>query len=490
MTALVEHDKFNPWGRVWWGGTPKGWADNIHTTRSGICLTKENYVGYFFGVDISAEVLAQGMLLARCAYGVHLDMNPGLAGFEFYNVQPATTWQPLGRKLQEDWEYEGTFKELPEFKYRARRMIKGMQEMNFPQYIHRDGRDFFYLTERPVLPGPELPAPIVASGGAKEAGEGAWRVKGLPQHGFPYALAIAWTRPDPSRPTLHVRAVRVDPRTVVPAGAPGTNAETPTVVSFIGLREGASAQGGAAPAPSSAKNAHDLVEKPELHAWFASGVFLIEKNAPSEDATPLAAGVSATSPFAKKARAAVGIQDEDGMLEWIELAPDVTPDASTAQLLDKLLEKAGCSSRMLILGDTRPYLGGTLDLAGETTAVPAGPAATVSRLVRGSAPGAHLAFESTPIVPPAVWQPLQSQRVRYFRKAAKAKPAATAADANAPAPTSEPSSESNATPSQAPAPHALPHAPPATSATHASAPPPAHPAPPKPAPAASATHKP
>src|SRR5258706_3943705 len=208
MTALVERDKFNPWGRVWWGGTPKGWADNIHTTRSGICLTKENYVGYFFGVDISAEVLAQSMITARCAYGMHLDMNPGLAGFEFYNVEPAANWKPLGRKLQEDWEYEGTFKELPEFKYRARRMIKGMMHMNFPQYIHRDGRDFFYLTQRPVLPGPELATPITP----KEAGEGAWRGKGLPQHGFPYPLPVAWTRPDAPKPTLPVRPMPVDPR--------------------------------------------------------------------------------------------------------------------------------------------------------------------------------------------------------------------------------------------------------------------------------------
>ncbi len=157
LTALIDHGEFNPWKREWWGGTPKGWKDNIHTTRSGICLTKENFVGYFYGVDISADVLAQGMLLAHCEYGVHLDMNPGLAGFEFYDVQPAKGWAPLGRKLQEDWEFEGTIKEIPEFDFRARRMIKGMRHMNFPQYIQRDGRDFFYLTQRPVLPGAELP---------------------------------------------------------------------------------------------------------------------------------------------------------------------------------------------------------------------------------------------------------------------------------------------------------------------------------------------
>src|SRR5260221_5436699 len=142
------------------------------------------------------EPLGRAMLVARCTIGMHLDMNPGLAGFEFYNVQPATNWQPLGRPLQADWEYEGTVKELEQFKFRARRMVKSMGHMLFPRYVHKDGRDFFYLTSRAVLPGPTAPGL-----------EGdAWRVKGLPQHGYPYALALgAFDK---------LRVVRIDPRTV------------------------------------------------------------------------------------------------------------------------------------------------------------------------------------------------------------------------------------------------------------------------------------
>jgi hypothetical protein len=411
LTALVQGDKFNPYGRTWWGGTPKGWADNIHTTRSGVCITKDDFVGYFYGVDISAEVLAQAMLIGHCAYGVHLDMNPGLAGFEFYNVAPANTWTPLGRPIQGDWEYEGTFRELPEFKFRARRMIRGMQQQNFPQYIHRDNRDFFYLTQRPVLPGADLPTPAAP----KQAGEGAWRTKGLPQHGFPYAMAIAWTRPDAAHPDVKVHAVRVDPRTVRPAGSAGTTAETPTVISFVG--------GGKAPHAG------------ELGLWLGNGVFLIGA-APPEDsaaahqpASPVAAGVPLASPAAATARVAVGVHDEDGMLEWAELFPDVHADAKTAQILDRLLERSGCSMRMLVPGgEARALLGGTLDPNGE----PGTPAGTIStaRLVRGAPPGAHLIFETTPVVVPAIWQPLQSQRVRYFRRPTKEKPP----DAGAPAP--------------------------------------------------------
>jgi hypothetical protein len=394
LTALVQDDKFNPYGRVWWGGTPKGWADNIHTTRSGTCITKDDFVGYFWGADLSAEVLAAAMLGARCAYGVHLDMNPGLAGFEFYNVQTASSFKALGRPIQADWEYEGMFRELPEFKFRARRMIKGMQQQNFPQYIHRDGRDFFYLTQRPVLPGAELPAPATP----KRPDEGQWRVKGLPQHGFPYAMAIASTRPDPTRPDIRVRALRLDPRTVRPAGSAGTSAETPTVVSFLG--------GGKPPRSG------------EVGLWLASGMFTIGAAPETKDAVPLAQGVPLATPAAKSARIGVGVHDEDGMVEWIELAPDVRADDTTAKILDKHLESAGCSMRMLVTGEARALLGGTLDIAGDPAAPPSANLG-LARLVRGAPPGAHLAFADTPVVPPAVWQPLQNQRVRYFRKPPK-----------------------------------------------------------------------
>ena len=114
------------------------------------------------------------------------------------------------------------------------------------------------------------------------------------------------------------------------------------------------------------------------------------------------------------------------MLEWVELAPETQADEKTAQIMDRLLEKAGCSVRMLVPGEARALLGGTLDIAGDPARPPAGP---VARLVRGAPPGAHQIFTESAIVPPNVWQPLQNQRVRYFRKAA----AKGASDAGAPA---------------------------------------------------------
>lgn len=389
LTALVQNDKFNPWGRAWWGGTPIGWYDNIHTTRSGVCLTKENYVGYFYGIDIAPNVLADGMLAARCAFGVHLDMNPGLAGFEFYNVQPRSSFVPLGRPLQSDWEYEGTIKELPEFLFRARRMMKSMQHMNFPQYIHRDGRDFFYLTARYVLPGADVPAPS-----PRAPDEGKFRVKGLPQHGFPYALAIAESR-IPQAPDVRVRVIRVDPRAVTAKRK--DDAQGKPVVLTVGR----------------VPPKEPLREDSDLALFHTGHVFIVAKqSAPPEGATLIARGTLDTGENAARAQVAVGVGDEDGMLQWVELAPGIAPSAATARAMGELLGSLGCTSRMWLLPGTRAALGGTLDSAGQTFAPP--PADAV--LVRADAPGAHPMFADTPIVGQEVWSPLQAARVRYFKK--------------------------------------------------------------------------
>jgi hypothetical protein len=90
--------------------------------------------------------------------------------------------------------------------------------------------------------------------------------------------------------------------------------------------------------------------------------------------------------------------------------------------MDALLDRLGCSARMAIGGDARALLGGTLDARGNP--LPNPPPAT-SRLMRIAAPDAHALFPDTPIVPVAVWQPLQAKRVRYFPKP----PAAVAAGA-------------------------------------------------------------
>jgi hypothetical protein len=404
LTALVQGGKYNPWGRTWWGGTPPGWADHVHSTRSAICLTSDGFVGYFYSASISADVLADGMIAARCSFGIHLDMNPGHAGFEFYDVAPASQLKPLGRPLQPSWEAEGEVPELPGYAFRARRMIRGMGHMLFPRYIHRESRDFFYLTTRALLPGPPVPAV-----GARAPGEGLWQTKGLPQHGFPYAVATSWVRLDAAPPDAprDVKAylLRVDPRTLAaapPADAAPADPDA-TVVAWT-----ASARG-------------------SVVLWHSERAFVVSERSPEPGATALLGGHPLDDPRASAARAAAGIEDEDGMLVWVELAGDVRATKATAAAMDALLARMGCSTRIGIPGEAHALLGERADIAGH----PAAPAdSVVARLVRAVAPGARAIFTDTPIVPASVWQPLQAKRVRYFYRPA---PASSSAASAAPA---------------------------------------------------------
>ena len=400
MTFMVQDDRYNPWGRAWWGGVPPGWHDAIHTTRSGLCLTKEGYVAYLFGHDIGPEPLGRAMLAARCEMGMHLDMNPGLAGFEFYNVQPAQSFKPLGRPLQPDWEYEGTMKELPEFKFRSRRMTRSMGHILFPRYVGRDARDFFYLTTRMVLPG----API----------EGAtpFRVKGLPQHGFPYATAISSLPLGGKR----VRIMRLDPRAVVPVAIAEEDKGNTVVVLGRPARK--------------SRDAGVPVETGDRKLWLGDHIFTIDKTARGSELAAVGAPPAL-------ARGAVGIGDEDGILQWIELLPEDAPSAETSEAMLKLLAGIGCSQRGLVSGELRAFLGGTVDVGGE----PAIPGQVTARLVRSASPAAREIFPDTAIVPQAVWQPLQSQRVKWRPTLAPPdKPAASASASASGVPSAPPTS--------------------------------------------------
>ena len=92
---------------------------------------------------------------------------------------------------------------------------------------------------------------------------------------------------------------------------------------------------------------------------------------------------------------------------------------------------------MLVVDGTRPVLGGAMDLRGE----PARADAAAVRLVRAPSPGARAYFEGTALVGPDVWLPLQSQRVRYFKKGAAG--AAASAPSQAPTPAPPPPAPSN-----------------------------------------------
>ncbi|MCL4751264.1 MAG: hypothetical protein KJ015_13920 [Myxococcales bacterium] len=389
MTPLVMDGTINPYKRNWWGGVPPGWTDESRTTRSAICQTKEGFVAYFYGASIDADHLALAMQRVRCVYGIHLDMNPGHTGFEFYRAAPANELPSLGRKLDAQWEAEGDVRDMPGWRFMGRRMLRYMGLMNFPRYIQRESRDFFYLTLKHLVPGAKL-APRVTPA---EPGEGEWKVKGLPQHGWPYAVATTWLRAEPSRPDTKLTILKLDPKAVRPEKP--SEADPQVVIAFPRAGE----------------------QGPGL--WLGPAGFAVGPTGP-DGAVAVARGLSTRGP---DALAALGI-DGAGMLAYVEVTSgrDATRDG---ELLDSVLDSLGAKPRLYLSKPLGLALGGDRDLGGR--ALTAGPDAL--RLVRRPSPGATRIFPDTPVVPVNVWYPLQAKRVRYFPKPKKEESEAGGAEA-------------------------------------------------------------
>lgn len=366
MTVMVLDEKFNPYGRTWWGGTPADWEDDTHTVRTGICLTKENFVGYFYGQDISPQALARAMIQARCSFGIALDMNAGHSGLEYYKIAPKSELPPLDRPLRRDWEREGEVKGLEDWNFRARRLVRGMGLMYFPRYIRRgEGRDYFYLTLRHVLPGPPL-------------GDTEWQVKGLPQGGFPYAIAATSV----TLGDVKARVVKLDPR-MIRSGGPG--AGTGAVVALVD------------PLP---------INDGDLQVWQSPSAFSVAEKAPVAEAVRIAGGPALKS---GAVRAAIAVQQDEGMLLYVE-AESAVPAAELASLLQKL----GAGPAVGLEAPWPVALGGDTSVTGQGIRIPE--ASRLVRLLRHAGPGAKKIFEDTPIVKFEKWYPLQSRRIRYFKK--------------------------------------------------------------------------
>ncbi|MBK8997570.1 MAG: hypothetical protein IPM35_17720 [Myxococcales bacterium] len=384
MTPLVMDGTINPYKRNWWGGVPPGWTDESRTTRSAICQTKEGFVAYFYGASIDADHLALAMQRVRCVYGIHLDMNPGHTGFEFYRAAPANELPSLGRKLDAQWEAEGDVRDMPGWRFMGRRMLRYMGLMNFPRYIQRESRDFFYLTLKHLVPGAKL-APRVTPA---EPGEGEWKVKGLPQHGWPYAVATTWLRAEPSRPDTKLTILKLDPKAVRPEKP--SEADPQVVIAFPRAGE----------------------QGPGL--WLGPAGFAVGPTGP-DGAVAVARGLSTRGP---DALAALGI-DGAGMLAYVEVTSgrDATRDG---ELLDSVLDSLGAKPR-LYLSSRSAWRSGAI----ATSAVaPSRRVRTRSGWCGGLRRGPRI-FPDTPVVPVNVWYPLQAKRVRYFpsRKRMRARPA-------------------------------------------------------------------
>jgi hypothetical protein len=386
MTPLVAGEAINPYKRHWWGGVPPGWTEESRTVRSAVCGTREGFVGYFYGASVDPDVLALAMQRARCRYGVHLDMNPGHTGFEFYRVARSGTLPKTKRPLEEVWQARGMVPDAPGWEFMSRRMIKFMALMNFPRYVNTEARDFFYLTLRHLLPGE--PAPTVFP--EREDGEGAWRTHGLPQYGWPHAVATTNVRPDLQRPATRAGLIKIDPKLVRLERTDDVDPQR--IVEFrFALGKGPSA------------------------LWLSpTRGFSIGPEPSEPTASKITAGMPTSAAETQRAQAAVGI-DDAGMLIYARITEGPDPRRDGA-LLRQLLEQLRCEQVLLL---PRP-LGASLgdrslgdrgeDRGGREDAASAAPSTTRVTLVRAEGPGLRSIFPNTPIVGPKTWAPLQQRR--------------------------------------------------------------------------------
>jgi hypothetical protein len=210
-------------------------------------------------------------------------------------------------------------------------------------------------------------------------------VQGLPQYGWPFAVAKTTLRPDPTRLDTHVGIIRVDPKFLrVAQGA------EPNVKRVLDI-------------------AQPLGEGIGKAALYHDGSHFLIASVPPAGATLITRGFAGAEAIASSATSAMGI-DADGMLLFVRFTSGARPGGEGALLAD-LLKHLGCTSSLFFL---RP-LG--LTLADQHDAGPAdagaGTAASGVTLVRADGPGARRLFPDTPVVLPTKWAPLQQKRVRY-----------------------------------------------------------------------------
>ncbi len=159
LAPLLEDGRDNPLGNEYWGWAVRRYRERIYIVRSGLCLTREGYGAYFWGKAVSLGSLTRAMRMARCVYGMQMDINYTNASLELYRVwevgrggpRPPRRF-PVGHKRVVRGMVPGSRR----YAFEARNWLPGMYLSPFPRYIRVNWRDFGYLALRPILPGPDV----------------------------------------------------------------------------------------------------------------------------------------------------------------------------------------------------------------------------------------------------------------------------------------------------------------------------------------------
>ncbi|MEM6961334.1 MAG: hypothetical protein AAF550_06265 [Myxococcota bacterium] len=368
LTSLVEDGTYNPWSRWYWGAASPNAEEQTFIYRTGICLTEEHYLAYFWGPSLGPKSLGEAMLSVRCIRGMHLDMNHVHTGFEFFNIVPRSQPFPaLGRALDTANEFEGDVPGMPALHMRARRAVKPMIHMNFPRYVARDPRDFFYLTQLPTLPGPPVGTGEVFS------------TKGLPHVGWPHAFARV------VMPELTL--VRIDPRRAMPEPMAWPGLEKPIAyLTEVPMR--------------SHQEGWEALWYQERTTGYSMGVGQVPRGGKALLYGPVLTEDSV-------ANAALGV-DQDGFLLYAETS-------SEDRSLCSRMRSAGVERALILSGEARlAFVVGseTMDLQGFERSI--NPTEAL-KFFGNDRPAAEVLFPEVQPRPYGVWAHLQDARVRYLK---------------------------------------------------------------------------
>jgi hypothetical protein len=396
LTSVVEDGKYNPWRRWYWGAAPQHAEKQTYIARSGLCLTEEGFLVYLWGESMGPEQLGEAMNAARCVRGMHLDMNTPHTGLELYDVRPTDRpHPPLGRDLGKG-EWEGSVSRAEGFVARSRLAVRSMDPMRFPRYLQRDPRDFFYLTLKPVLPGPPL------EGAEGEAGQ--FSTAGLPHAGWPHAFARTWLGGDEGARTW---IVRIDPQRVGPTAVVGEHA--PAAASDVADSDDSMGDDAGAPGPSALAHltgTRDAGGPVALYAQRSRIGWVHDVGAPPSDAVVYVRGPRLRD--VSDATAAMGV-DPDGFLVYAER------QRGDRVTLTKRMAQAGVQQAVALPDGVRlAFDVDGVHVSPDAYERPVDPATALALRPR-TRPAARVLFPEVQPRPYGVWARMQDTRVRYFK---------------------------------------------------------------------------
>jgi hypothetical protein len=272
--------------------------------------------------------------------------------------------------------------EAPGFRFRARKAVKTMTPLRFPRYLGRDPRDFFFMSLRPVLPGPPM-----AVGTQRIPFETA----GLPHAGWPAAFARAQLASSDGTGSW---LVRVDPTRAVPQQVADESLQR-VLARLIPWADGGAGEGDGAAGGGAL--AFYVERGPSMLRRYRVGP-------PSEGSLVVLRG----PPLAQtpEARAALAL-DAEGFLLYAEADPGEDPEALALRM-----RRAGARQIMAVAGMTFVVDGKLVAVdGGREVEVPRGRSVALMAEARQRA---QVLFPEVRPRPYRFWGWLQDQRVRYF----------------------------------------------------------------------------